>query len=92
MTIFRHIKGTCVAFALRSFPKLLVEQTTTTRLFSASNFKAPTPPSSNGVAVYEDIDLSQFGDNALLRNNDPDAVFFISGGSRGKKYNFSTNF
>jgi len=71
-----------VAFALRSFPKLFIEQTTT-RLFSASNFNAPTPPSSNGVAVYEDIDLSQIGDNALHRNNDPDAVFFISGGSRG---------
>jgi len=56
----------------------------TTRLSSTSNdFSPPTPPSSKGFAVYEDIDLGQVRSAALDRNTDPDAVFFVSGGSRG---------
>lgn len=82
MTILRCVKGTCVALGLRSYTKVFMEQTT--RLSSASNdFSPPTPPSSKGFSVYQDIDLSEVGSGALDRNTDPDAVFFVSGGSRG---------
>lgn len=59
-------------------------QSPSTRLMSS--FQAPVPPSSRGEAVYSDIKISGADDlssRSSLRNNDPDAVFVISGASRG---------
>ena len=54
---------------------------------SFSSFEAPPPPSSNGEAVYNDIDLCKSNateiSTSALRNNDPDAVFVVTGASRG---------
>ena len=58
--------------------------TLNTRLFSS--FQAPEPPSSKGQAVYTDIDLAQAGgidSEPYRRNQDPDAVFVVTGASRG---------
>jgi hypothetical protein len=51
-----------------------------------STFQAPVPPSSKGEAVYSDIKISVSDDlssRSSLRNNDPGAVFVITGASRG---------
>lgn len=39
------------------------------------------PPQSKGEAVYQDIDLS--ADKVTPRNSDREAVFVVSGASRG---------
>ena len=50
----------------------------------SSSFVPPEPPSSNGEAVYDDIIISADGTNeSLKRNSDPDAVFVVTGASRG---------
>lgn len=49
------------------------------RLFSS--FQAPVPPHSKGEAVYQDIDVTSVQKSS--RNADPDAVFVVSGASRG---------
>ena len=49
------------------------------RLFSS--FQPPVPPESKGEAVYKDIDVNSV--QPLPRNFDPDAVFVVSGASRG---------
>ena len=58
------------------------------RLQFSSSFEAPPPPTSKGEAVYKDITI--FSDTASRRqlesyqqNNDPDAVFIVTGSSRG---------
>lgn len=51
-----------------------------------SSFTAPTPPESKGINVFQDIDFSvaeKDGSQSSLRNNDPDAVFVVTGASRG---------
>jgi len=55
-------------------------------LFSSSAFQAPDPPTSQGVAVFPDVDISKsqpVTESATLRNSDPDAVFVVNGASRG---------
>jgi hypothetical protein len=53
----------------------------------SSSFQAPEPPQSKGQAVYSDINFPSISSDdeteASLRNNDPDAVFVVSGASRG---------
>jgi len=55
------------------------------RLFSSSSFEAPPPPTSKGEPVYEDIDLEQTPETleSIKRNKDPNAVFVVTGASRG---------
>ena len=55
---------------------------------STSSFKAPEPPSSQGQAVFPDIEfdksLSQDDElPSIKRNNDSGAVYIINGSSRG---------
>jgi len=61
---------------------------TTTRLFSigSSDFIPPTPPASNGFSIYSDIKLPDDASSATeahKRKIDPDAVFVVTGSSRG---------
>lgn len=50
----------------------------------SSSFEAPEPPQSHGHPVFPDVQLND-GDktNALNRNSDSNAVFVVSGASRG---------
>lgn len=51
-----------------------------------SSFQAPEPPQSKGETVYRDIDYSVGNtpsSRASLRNSDTEAVFVVSGASRG---------
>ena len=56
---------------------------------TSSTFQAPEPPQSKGQAVYSDIELQKDDDEssisqaASLRNNDPNAVFVVTGANRG---------
>lgn len=50
------------------------------RLFSS--FQPPVPPQSKGEAVYRDIDVTSSPQDSP-RNSDPDAVFVVTGASRG---------
>jgi len=49
----------------------------------SSTFQAPIPPTSKGQPVYTDIDTSIKREDGGFRNKDPDAVFVVSGASRG---------
>jgi len=60
------------------------------QLSSASSFEAPEPPKSRGQAVFPDIQFqhdAESGDEAsevsMRRNSDLDAVFVVTGASRG---------
>jgi NAD(P)-dependent dehydrogenase (short-subunit alcohol dehydrogenase family) len=51
-----------------------------------SSFPAPMPPRSKGVSIFQDIDFSvasRDGSQSMRRNMDPDAVFVVTGASRG---------
>lgn len=85
MAIVRTIlQRTCVAFAVRGYQKSPVANTvqSTTRLFSASDFVPPPPPTSKGTPVYPDIDFEHAG-AGVKRNTDPNGVHVINGSSRG---------
>jgi NAD(P)-dependent dehydrogenase (short-subunit alcohol dehydrogenase family) len=65
----------------------------------SSHFTAPDPPQSKGVNVFQDIDFSvseKPHSHSAVRNSDPNAVFVVTGASRGiglqfvKKLLFST--
>ena len=90
------MKGTCAAFAvgfarqqvkipmlagLDNLRPLSPLSQKDTKLFST--FKAPEPPQSKGQLVYDDIDVTNRNQDSIIRNSDPDAVFVVSGGSRG---------
>ena len=68
-------------------PALFTRVPASTRLMtsSSSSFAAPTPPESKGINIFQDIDVSnvQSQPSAQLRNSDPDAVFVVTGASRG---------
>lgn len=48
-----------------------------------SSFVPPEPPSFQGQAVFPDIDLNVISDDASIRNKDRNAVFVVTGASRG---------
>jgi len=53
---------------------------------SSSSFEAPEPPSSQGQAVYPDIQFNHSSQDdlpSMKRNKDPEAVYVINGSSRG---------
>lgn len=54
---------------------------------TSSSFSPPEPPTSRGIPVYQDIDFSIGLDTktseSFKRNNDEDAVFVVTGASRG---------
>ena len=50
---------------------------------AVTNFTPPTPPSSKGQAVFDNLDLSQKSPAAIRRNSDPNAVFVVTGANRG---------
>ena len=49
----------------------------------ASSFEAPEPPKSHGQPVFPDIQFDNTSNDSIDRNSDPNAVFVISGASRG---------
>ena len=50
----------------------------------ASSFKAPVPPESHGHPVFPHIEFNHSNNsNSLKRNSDVNAVFVVSGASRG---------
>ena len=80
------MKRTLVAIALRVSrdSRLSLPSPTSTQLFST--FKPADPPGTFGTPVFSDIDFSVRTDPAsesALRNNDPSAVFVVTGASRG---------
>jgi len=55
-------------------------------LASSSSFTPPVPPSSKGVPIFTDIDFTiakSQNSESFKRNNDPHAVFVVTGASRG---------
>ena len=53
---------------------------------SSSSFEAPEPPSSQGQAVFPNIQFDHSSEDnlpSIKRNNDPEAVYVINGSSRG---------
>jgi len=60
-----------------------VSSTTTSLSSAKSSFVPPDPPSFDGQAMFPDIDLNCLSSHARMRNQDSDAVFVITGASRG---------
>jgi NAD(P)-dependent dehydrogenase (short-subunit alcohol dehydrogenase family) len=50
---------------------------------SGGGFTAPSPPSSKGTAVFDDLDLTVKSSEATRRNAAKSSVFCITGGNRG---------
>ena len=50
---------------------------------SASSFVPPEPPSFKGQAMFPDLDIDNVTTDAAQRNQDADAVFVVTGASRG---------
>lgn len=48
-----------------------------------ASFVAPEPPSFQGQAVFPNIDLTSLSDDAVVRNENENAVFVVTGASRG---------
>ncbi|KAL3926738.1 MAG: hypothetical protein SGBAC_013352 [Bacillariaceae sp.] len=67
----------------RSTLALPSKSSSSSALRLASTFQAPEPPKSNGHAVYNDIEISTTEAEGVARNSDADAVFVVSGASRG---------
>lgn len=90
--IFREIlKKSCLAFGMRptihtQFRAYLYNvKLTTMRLFSSSFQPAP-PPGTDGTPVFPNINFSVASDSQSegnRRKNDPNAVFVVTGASRG---------
>mmetsp|Transcript_27097 Transcript_27097/g.40132 ORF Transcript_27097/g.40132 Transcript_27097/m.40132 type:complete len:352 (+) Transcript_27097:67-1122(+) len=69
---------------IKSQAQIYRSVSSTTSLYSAkSSFIPPDPPSFKGQAVFPDIDLNCISSHAKVRNQDSDAVFVITGASRG---------
>lgn len=58
--------------------------------FSSSDFKAPVPPSSQGQAIYNDIEIKKSTPStdtsiseSQKRNSDLNSIFIVTGASRG---------
>lgn len=60
-----------------------VSSTTTSLCSAKSSFVPPDPPSFSGQAMFPDIKLNRISSHAIMRNQDSDAVFVITGASRG---------
>ena len=74
-------KRSLAAFAFR----LVSQQRATTRLFSSS-FQPLEPPGTHGTPVFPDIQFSVQNSpeaQSFQRNTDPNAVFVVTGASRG---------
>ena len=56
---------------------------TSSTLNARSAFDPPTPPSFNGQAVFPDINMKQPSSCSIVRNQDPNSVFVVTGASRG---------
>jgi hypothetical protein len=50
---------------------------------SIVDFEPPEPPGTHGTPVFPDIDLSIVSATTMTRHDDPDAVFVVTGASRG---------
>jgi hypothetical protein len=47
-------------------------------------FEPPPPPGTHGIPVFPDIDFTSMPtENAVQRNNDPNAIFVVTGANRG---------
>jgi len=50
---------------------------------SSSDFIPPDPPPFNGTPVFPNVNLQNISKDAKIRNDDPDAVFVVTGANRG---------
>jgi len=83
---------TCAAFTTTSRVPRVVHRaiadcppsamTNPTRLF-ATDFQPSSPPGTHGTPVFPDIDFSAVSEESKKRNQDPEAVFVVTGASRG---------
>jgi hypothetical protein len=90
-------RSACLAMALRSVAAAFLPTTTTTRnalcvrnggrlRLSTSSFQPPAPPGTHGTPVFPNIDFTvsqSSASEAFRRNNDPQAVFVVTGANRG---------
>ncbi len=73
----------------RTGMSLPLSTTTTCTFATKSEFVPPEPPSFQGQPVFPDINIdgsdmnAPTSEDALKRNQDPDAVFVVTGASRG---------
>jgi len=57
--------------------------TTIATYATKSSFVPPEPPSFQGQSVFPNINLTEISDDALIRNEDRNAIFVVTGASRG---------
>lgn len=88
MSSFSIISSAFFATVLRrSSKKLILKRNPynikTLSLFSS--FQPPEPPSSKGSSIYPNINIENknYLGSSKIRNSDPNAVFVVSGASRG---------
>lgn len=89
----RAIFRTCAALATTTIRPTRALQvglvgtasTTTTRLFATNSdeFVPAAPPGTHGIPVFPNVDFSVISDDARQRKEDPNAVFVVTGASRG---------
>ena len=84
----RALLRTCAAFATRSrsprvHSAIVSSSTNPTRLFATENFRPSSPPGTHGTPVFPDIDFSTVSEESVKRNQDPHAVFVVTGANRG---------
>ena len=93
MRVFQRsiLMRTCAAFvtstvrnpsAVHNNPLMAGSVITTTRLL-ATNFQPAAPPGTRGTPVFSDVDFNVVSEHATKRNQDPHAVFVVTGASRG---------
>jgi len=56
---------------------------TTALCSERSSFVPPEPPTNNGQAMFPNINMLALSSQSTMRNTDSDAVFVITGASRG---------
>lgn len=50
---------------------------------SSSDFVPPDPPPFNGTPVFPNVNLKSISNDSKIRNEDPNAVFVVTGANRG---------
>lgn len=82
----------CVALVVpwcggqHQIPSIPHAVSSSTRLLASLSFNPPDPPASKGIPVYPNIDFAKGNDpgsEATKRNGDSNAVYVVSGASRG---------
>ena len=89
-SISRVIVRTCAALAttVTAFPRASLRPplrfpTSQRWLSSADKFTPAAPPGTHGTPVFSDLDLNKISNEARRRREDPQAVYVVTGASRG---------